>query len=302
MRWLHPREVSVLADVIRRSVSRLLQRSGLTLPAYRAFERFQGFQYRLHSRDDSRIFTADGLPLPPASLRILVAGTADVAWFVNSGRLTTDVMQAMLRQNGLPMQDVHSIFDFGCGCGRVIRHWHASPEVRVVGTDYNRKLIRWCSANLPFAHFFVNDLAPPLPNLGGRFSLIYSFSVFTHLPAELQGQWIDELTRVLEPGGLLVLTTHGDRFTDRLSLAEQAAFHSGQLVVKHQEVAGTNLCAAFHPQSFLFGAFPRELRVVDFMAGGTIEGIDQDLTLLRKPEEGEAPRHAGTLRVVSSRG
>lgn len=288
--------------MFRRTAAHLVQRSGLTLPAYRAFERLQGFQYRVRNRDESRILTADGLPLPPASMRILVAGTADVSWFVSSGRLTTDVMQAMLRQNGLPIEEVHSIFDFGCGCGRVIRHWHASPDVRVVGTDYNSRLIRWCSDNLPFANFFVNELAPPLPDLGSRFDLIYSFSVFTHLPAELQGPWIDELTRVLEPGGLLVLTTHGDRFADRLSLSEQAAFHSGQLVVKHQEVAGTNLCAAFHPQSFLFGAFPRELRVVDFMAGGTIEGIEQDLTLLRKPVDGEAPRQAGTLRVVSSRG
>lgn len=272
------------------------------LAAYRAFEWSQQLRYRVHHPRGRSVFAADGLPLPPASLRVLVAGTADAIWFVNSGRLTTDVIKALLRQNGRPFQEMRSILHFGCGCGRIVRHWHVSGDVRVVGCDFNHRLVDWCGANLPLARFVVNGPGPPLPDLGGRFDLIYSFSVFTHLPAALQPEWVDELTRVLEPGGFLLVTTHGDRYREQLAPAELAAFCAGELVVKHEDVAGTNLCAAFHPQSYLFGDFARALRVVDFIPGGTIEGIEQDLTLLRKPMEDEAVAPARTLRLVSPNG
>ena len=265
---------------------------------YRLYEGLQQLQYRMRKGNDGDVMAADGYPLPPANLRVLVAGTADVDWFVNSGKLTTDVIEALLLRNGHKIEDTCSILDFGCGCGRIIRHWHSSAEARIVGTDYNRRLVDWCSDNLPFARFVVNDLAPPLPDLGGDFELIYSFSVFTHLTADLQRTWMGELTRVLAPGGFLLVTTHGERFVERLSADEIASFRAGHLVVKYEEVVGTNLCAAFHPASYLFGEFARDLQVIDFIAGGTIEGIDQDLTLLRKPRETDTGAASGPLRIV----
>ena len=265
---------------------------------YRLYEGLQRLRYRVRQGRDDNVVAADGYPLPPANLRVLVAGTADIGWFVNSGKLTTDVIEALLLRNGHRIEDTRSIFDFGCGCGRIIRHWHSPAGARIVGTDYNPRLIDWCSKNLPFARFITNDLAPPLPDLGGDFELIYSFSVFTHLTADLQQTWMEELSRVLAPGGFLAVTTHGERFVDRLSADEIASFRAGHLVVKYEEVVGTNLCAAFHPQSYLFGEFARDLQVIDFIAGGTIEGIEQDLTLLRKPRESETRAASGPLRIV----
>lgn len=41
------------------------------------------------------------------------------------------------------------------------------------------------------------------------FDIVYSVSVFTHLPEEMQLSWLEELRRVAEKGGYLLLTTHG---------------------------------------------------------------------------------------------
>jgi SAM-dependent methyltransferase len=47
----------------------------------------------------------------------------------------------------------------------------------------------------------------PLPYAGGRFDLVVSMDVIEHLPEAALLPWVNELHRVLAPGGLLFLTT-----------------------------------------------------------------------------------------------
>ena len=101
------------------------------------------------------------------------------------------------------------MLDFGCGCGRVTRNWAGLSGVQVAGTDLSRPAVDWCRRHLPFARFEENGLEPPLVFDDESFDLVYALSVFTHLTADLQLAWRDELRRVLRPGGFLLVTTHG---------------------------------------------------------------------------------------------
>jgi len=42
----------------------------------------------------------DGLPLPPPDLRVRVAGTADIAWFLEGGRLGEETIRGALDRAG----------------------------------------------------------------------------------------------------------------------------------------------------------------------------------------------------------
>lgn len=46
--------------------------------------------------------------------------------------------------------------------------------------------------------------------------MVYGFSVFTHLDERMQDMWLLELRRVLNPGGILLLTVHGERAANAL--------------------------------------------------------------------------------------
>jgi hypothetical protein len=117
------------------------------------------------------------------------------------------------------------------------------------------------------------------------FDLVYALSVFTHLDATGQGFWITELSRVLKPGGFLFITTHGESYRPRLAPRDQEHFRSGRLVVLKSRRAGSNDCAAFHPESYvrrsLAGAGGFE--VVAFVPEGAWGNPHQDAYLLRKP-------------------
>ena len=181
---------------MKRRFLRLLERAGLIGPAFRTYE-------RIVSLRPGRPAAVDGPPLPPRRLMVRVAGTADADWFLRSGRAAYDAIAAHV-----PLAEIDSVLDFGCGCGRVTRYWDDFAGT-VSGSDVSAKAVDWCRANLPFAPLRGQRLEPPLAFADESFDLVYALSVFTHLTAELQLAWRDELRRVLRPGGRLLVTTHG---------------------------------------------------------------------------------------------
>ncbi len=176
------------------------------------------------------------------------------------------------------------ILDFGCGIGRIIRCWSELKKPTIYGTDYNPDLITWCRENLSFAQFQVNQLAGRLSFDADMFDFIYALSVFTHLKEPQQFFWIDELARVLKPGGYLFITTHGERFyLPQLLPEDQERFRRGELVVYGGVQEGSNICAAFHPDDFVRQKMAKNLLVVDHVPEGALGNPRQDVYLLRKP-------------------
>ena len=266
---------------VKRALLRTISRLNLLLPVYRVYEAVRAVRFGRGPR------AAGGLPVPPRRLLITVAGNPDPGWFLESGRQTAGAIRDALDRRGVDVGQVEAMLDFGCGCGRVVRHWADLPRTRLVGSDYNARLVAWCRTNLPFAHFDRNELAPPVRYSDGEFDVVYALSVFTHLPEELQHRWLDEFARVLRPGGHLLLTLHGDPYLERLTAVEQAAFRQGELVVRWAEVAGSNLCTAFHPRTWIESNLRAPLDLVEQVDEGAAGMPRQDLYVFRRRPEAE---------------
>lgn len=224
-----------------------------------------------------------GLPIPPPPGIFLVSGSEDVSAFLKSGELHTGLIREILGRNGLDIEDFDSMLDFGCGCGRMVRHWNDLEGSEVHGTDYNPDLVTWCEKNLDFAEFQTNELVGGLDYEDGKFDFVYALSVFTHLTKPQQSFWIEELSRVLRSGGHLFITTHGEFYRKRLSPEEEERFRAGSLVVRAEGSAGENECAAFHPETYVREKLAGNLAVVDLVRGTEESVFAQDAWLLRKP-------------------
>jgi SAM-dependent methyltransferase len=260
---------------MKTTVLRSLARLRLLRPTYRGYERVRALGH------SDTAASGETLPVPPAKLRIRVAGTADLDWFLESGRLAEESLRAGLARAGTRPEDMSCILDFGCGCGRVVRRWAGLPgEIR--GSDFDGVAIDWCRENLAFASFTQNGLEPPLPFASKDVDLVYAFSVLTHLPVAVQHAWMQELTRILRTGGYLLVSTHGEAYLERLGAGEREAFERGEVVVRYEGVAGTNLCTAFHPPAYVRDELGAGLELVDEVPEGARGNPHQDLFLFRK--------------------
>ena len=123
----------------------------------------------------------------------------------------------------LPVAAYDSVFDFGCGCGRLARRLiQQDPRPRhYLGVDIHTGMIDWCKAHLtPFAPAFefvhhnvfnvgLNpksaDRVRPFPT-DDSFMLVEAWSVFTHLAEDQAEYYLSEVSRILAHNGIFQST------------------------------------------------------------------------------------------------
>ena len=224
----------------------------------------------------------DGLPMPSPKLVYLVTGQFDTEAFYGNGVVGANSIQGILNRHGLELGLFRNILDFGCGCGRVLRHWRTLSGSEVYGIDHNAVLIGWCRRNLPFARFAVNGAGVPLNFPDGMFDFIYSISVFTHLTESSQRFWMNELMRILTPGGHLLFTVHGLSRLHELSHGDCQLFEAGEPIIVGSQYSGTNFCGTYHPKQYVQNVLCKEWHLVAFEPGAA-KDANQDVFLMQKP-------------------
>jgi SAM-dependent methyltransferase len=232
-------------------------------------------------------------PVPESELVALTQGGGDREAYresIISGLITTE---AMLRNSGIDPGQITSVFDLGCGTGRLLTGWRAAGHDRtLVGADINSALIDWAAEHLPsVAAWHTIPPLPPLPLAADTFDLALVASVFTHLPLAWQRAWVAELWRVLRPGGTLLLTLHGETYA-RLLLDPpmQESFARTGYVEASEASEGANAYGTFHSTPFAMELL-QPFRAIGFFPAGAVAGgartwfpvaAFQDVYLLRK--------------------
>jgi SAM-dependent methyltransferase len=151
------------------------------------------------------------LPIPPLEYREWV-GPTDIEAYDNR--------EASLVYPDFEPDRYESVFDFGCGCGRVARQLilqDPRPR-RYVGVDVHPLLVAWCRENLQpaaagfeFRHHDVfdklvnaDDHKPdvlPFSVPDGSVTLFEALSIFTHIVESQLAFYLREAARVLRPDG-----------------------------------------------------------------------------------------------------
>ncbi len=234
------------------------------------------------------------LPLPPPKqLQTRVVGKYD-QHFINDGMSFYPVLNRLLRPVGKELKDFHSILDFGCGCGRAIRGLSTLlPNSKIYGTDIDGEAIAWLKGNYSkFAEFSVAPHTPPTIYDDRMFDFIFGVSVMTHLPEDMQFQWLEELSRITKPGGYVMLSTHGEGIYR--SLGKEVNDIMDAKGFFYYQLGGFNYGESislpdfyqttFHSHDYIRREWKKYFDIIDIQAAGRDQGLDerQDSVLLQK--------------------
>jgi SAM-dependent methyltransferase len=143
---------------------------------------------------------------PPEMIHAMARGPLAAA----GGLYEADLIAEVLADAGSDPASLGDALDFGCSSGRVLNVLSAAfPDVRWHGCDPNEQAVAWASEQLPGVTCFASPGHPPLGLAAGSFDLIYAISIWSHFAPALGLRWFEEMHRLLRPGGLLLITTHG---------------------------------------------------------------------------------------------
>jgi len=210
--------------------------------------------------------------LPPAELRYRVSSSPDAQNFITIGKKCAADIESALRKVGCDLAKLERVLDFGCGCGRTLIHMkELAPHAQFDGTDIDARAIDWCKEHLRFATFRVGQASPPTDYAPDSFDFIYAISVFTHLDAPYQFQWLEELRRIAKPGGVLLLTVDSSLAGEK-DFVFQRSYEDGLFPAWYQN--------AFHSEKYVRENFGRYFEVLGYLPRGMNE--HQDVVLLRK--------------------
>lgn len=225
---------------------------------------------------------ADGLPVPPASLRARVGQSSSRDDFLRVGHELADSIVRHLGDAGVEPEPFWRWLDFGCGCGRVARSLLARFGVDdLVGVDTDEALVGWCRRHLAGRYLTIAK-SPPTGIEASSVDVAVAVSVFTHLDEGPQLAWLAELGALLRPGGVLVASTHSPELTfmrPDLSEAQHRELQEKGFLFA-PGFGPFNDDGAFHSEAYLSSVWGRPFERLLYRHHGL--GGFQDVSIWRK--------------------
>lgn len=167
--------------------------------------------------------------LPPLELRQITAATEPEVFLWTGFADLCALLELFDQHDQLPPGAPRRVLDFGCGCGRMTRFFPESQDRWIgFGSDINPDHVDWCRDHLPAVKTLLNGATPPIATHDASMDFVYCLSVFSHLPDDQARVWFGELARVIRPGGLLLITTHG---TGALATIADSTVHQEMFVL-----------------------------------------------------------------------
>ena len=237
-------------------------------------------------------------PFPPQELMQNVSGLTVDRDFAAHGAHFWEVFSLLLRR---PLASFSPILDFGCGCGRLARLFKGHPG-EVHGCDIDARHVEWVRRNLDFVRALDTRPNEAVAYRDRTFELLIAISVFTHLDEPTQDLLLSEMSRIVKPGGTLLLTTHGERAMQRaidepgiynMLDIDSAGFEKAKRVFDAGELAFIqqrgHLTSAkfrygitFTPHAYVHDHWGRYFDV-ETIASGAIHSFQDVVVLTRRP-------------------
>ena len=112
--------------------------------------------------------------------------------------------RAVLAHAGL--RNGQRLIDLGCGSGRLAWALGQAVQIEYLGIDIVQALLDYATKRSPAQYRFVLNRTLSIPADDGWADMVSAFSVFTHLLHHETYLYLEDIFRVLRPGGRLVFS------------------------------------------------------------------------------------------------
>ena len=146
-------------------------------------------------------------PVPPPE-NLARVGEKSFEGFVSQGYRIFESLDPYLETLGVGSK----VLDMGIGVGRVSSQVYPiyCDALELHGCDVDETAIRYLSEHFPKLNVITTSYYPPLPYPSHYFDLVYSISLWTHFCEQDQHRWLEEVSRVLKPGGIALISIAGE--------------------------------------------------------------------------------------------
>jgi hypothetical protein len=200
---------------------------------------------------------------PPALARRLLEEDQPTGLAFSSASALHQLLEPLLPHR--PLDTFQSVLGWGTTCALLQfdqpPYLPAAPELSL---QVDPEMIEWCHASDRSGGFQATPPLPPTDLPGETFDLVLGFGTLGGLDRQARCAWLEELHRVLRPGGYVSLATHGEPLGSPIDDGSPAA----------TPLTRPYTAAAFAPW----------FELVEHVEGGAVG--DADLVVLRKPIEG----------------
>ncbi len=126
------------------------------------------------------------------------------------------------------------VLDIGCGTGLTSVLLHQQGYAQIDGLDFSTDMLRVAGEREIYHRLIQADLNQPLEIQDNRYNAAISSGTFTH--GHVGSEPLDEIFRILKPGGLLACTVHLDLWQSKGFEAKfQEMLDSGKIKCLYRE-------------------------------------------------------------------
>lgn len=166
-------------------------------------------------------------------------------WYVGRRKIIFDRVLPLLAEYSHPR-----ILDIGCGTGFNIEYMQQHGYADIIGLDFSPDALMFCQSR-GLARLVCGDGTLP-PFQDGSFDVVTALDMIEHLEDDVIA--LNELSRILRPGGLLVIFTPAYPFL--WGLQDEVSHHFRRYVAgdlrRKVEQAGLTIRKLTYANTFLF--------------------------------------------------
>lgn len=172
------------------------------------------FVSRIAAADDLMCWESTRVEIESAQTGSAFRYLDAVRGYFGGGEWNAHEVESVLAEAGFSLRGAGSCLEFACGYGRLTRHFvHMIDASKITVADIDRQAVDFVTRQLGVRGIYSTTTAEELLH-DGRYDLIVVVSLFSHLSLAHWGSWLRRLNAMLNPEGLLLLTTNNIEHAD----------------------------------------------------------------------------------------